>query len=145
MEDEAGGVESGGGDESSKEGVGINLDGEGEGRKETESWIGAGWVVLGVGGESMGLEIGSDWTLWWKEDWEGEEWLEYGPRIEGWLVECKYRRLDSQVSEVGGLGMEIKGIVEVKGNLASLNKTCLQVYNLLVSKSRHKYPFDIVE
>ena len=37
VEDEAGGVESGGGDESSKEGVGINLDGEGEGRKETES------------------------------------------------------------------------------------------------------------
>ena len=131
MEDEAEGGETVGCEEGSKEEVGIELDGE------AEAWIGAGE-------ESGRLERGAEETLWGKEDWEGEDWLENGPRIEGWLEECKYKRFDSQVSEAGGLGMEAEGIAEVNGNLASLNKTCLQVYNLWVSKSRHKYPFDIV-
>ena len=84
----------------------------------------------------MGLEIGADWTSLGKEDCEGEVWLENGPRIEGWLEECKYKRLD--ISDFGGLGIETEDVTEVKGNLASLNKTCLQVYNLLMSQSRHK-------
>jgi len=46
--------------------------------------------------------------------------------------------LDSHMSGVGGLEGGAKVDVEGKGNLFSLNNTCLQVYNLLVSKSRHK-------
>ena len=53
--------------------------------------------------------------------------------------------MDSQVSRLGGLEAITEELVEEKGNMVSLNKTCLQVYSLLVSKSRHKYPLEIVE
>ena len=61
------------------------------------------------------------------------------------MEECNYNRLDSQASGLGGLGAETKEVAKENGNLVSLNNTCLQVYNLLVSKSRHKYPLETVE
>ena len=32
-----------------------------------------------------------------------------------------------------------------KGNFDSLNKTCLEVYMVLVVGSKHKYPLEVVE
>ena len=42
------------------------------------------------------------------------------------------------MSGVGDLEGGVEVDVERKGNVFSLNNICLQVYNLLVSKSRHK-------
>ena len=51
----------------------------------------------------------------------------YGPKMEGRLEEWRYRRLDSQRSGEGEWegGTELD-VIE-KGNLCSLNSTCLHV------------------
>ena len=54
----------------------------------------------------------------------------YGPKMEGKLEEWRYRRLDSQRSGEGEWEGGTELDVREKGNLCSLNSTCLHVYSL---------------